>query len=95
MEKIIVQKWDTYEAEISFKNKWESTDVTDSTFVAIVKKEWEDDEDALDIAFVEVEWDKWEFELNWLDTRWDYILYIKSIDWDKKFTIKETPLTIK
>lgn len=95
MEKITVQKGDTYEAEINFKTKWESTDVTNNTFVAVVKKEWEDDEDALDIAFVEVEWDKWEFELNWLDTRWDYILYIKSIDWDKKFTIKETPLTIK
>ena len=95
MEKITVQKGDTYEAEINFKTKWESTDVTNNTFVAVVKKEWEDDEDALDVAFVEVEWDKWEFELNWLDTRWDYILYIKSIDWDKKFTIKETPLTIK
>ena len=95
MEKITVQKGDTYEAEIPFTHKGEPIDVSDSTFVVIVRKEWEDDEDALDVAFVEVEWDKWEFELNWLDTRWDYILYIKSIDWDKKFTIKETPLTIK
>ena len=95
MDKITIQNWDTFEWEIPFTLKGEPFDTKDSTFVAIVKKEWQDDEEALDIAFIKSEWDKWEFELTGLDTRGDYMLYIKSIDWDKKFTLKEIPLIIK
>lgn len=91
-----INKDDTLQAELRFNSEWKSQDMSNTTLVVIVKKEWDEDEDAIAVQILEWKED-WtaEIELDWLDTRGEFIIYVKSIDWDKRFTLKEIPLTIK
>jgi hypothetical protein len=83
---------------LTFKKDWEPADISNSTFAIIVKKEGKEDEDAISVKTYEVEDGKngqLDIKLSDLDERGDYILYIKAIDWEDKYTVKEIPLTIK
>ena len=93
---MIINKWDTLEAELNFSSKGEVLNMSDTTLVVIVKKEGQEDEDALAVQILDwTENGKIDIEMNWLDERGDFTIFIKSIDWDKRYTLKEIPLTIK
>lgn len=92
---MILNKGDTLEAELNFTKEGQPVDMNDNTIVVIVKKEWDEDEDALAVQILEPKEWKIEIELNGLDERGEFVIYIKSLDGDKKFTLKEIPLTIK
>ena len=93
-----INKGDTFKKTISLTQKWEPFDLTWQILVAILKKEWEDDEEALDVQIIENHTDpsngKTQVKMTGLDKTGDYILYIKSIDEDEKYTLWEIPLTI-
>lgn len=98
MKKITINKWDSYEATLSLTDKWNPVDLSNTTLVLVVKEEWKDDEEA---EFVQIVPEssgkdgKIDIEIEGIEERWDYVLYIKSLDWDKRFTLAEVPLTIK
>ena len=93
---MILNKDDTLQAELRFTLEWKLQDMSNTTLVVIVKKEWEEDDDAMAVQILEWKEDGIvEIELDWLDKRGNFVIYIKSIDGDKRFTLKEIPLTIK
>ena len=96
---MILNKGDTFKRDITLTKKGKPYDLTDQILIAILKKEWEDDEEALDVQIIENHKDapngKTQVKMTGLDKTGDYILYIKSIDEDEKYTLWEIPLTIK
>lgn len=96
---MILNKGDTFKKDITLTQKGKPYDLTGQILVAILKKEWQDDEEALDVQIIEKHKDpangKTQVKMNWLDEKGDYILYLKTIDEDEKYTIWEIPLTIK
>ncbi len=91
-----INKDDTLQAELRFNSEWKPQDMSNTTLVVIVKKEWDEDEDAMAVQILEWKEDGTaEIELDGLDTRGEFIIYVKSIDGDKRFTLKEIPLTVK
>jgi hypothetical protein len=96
---MILNKGDTFKKDITLTKKGNPFDLTGQILVAILKKEWQDDEEALDVQIIENHTDapngKTQVKMTGLDEVWDYILYIKSIDEDEKYTLGEIPLTIK
>lgn len=96
---MIINKWDTLKSEITLTQKWEPYDLTGQILVAIVKKDWQDDEGALDVQIIENHTDapngKTQLKMTGLDEKGEYSLFIKSIDEDEKYTLYEEPITIK
>lgn len=96
---MIHNKGDTFKKDIILTQKGKPFDLTGQILVAVVKKEWQDDEDALDVQIIENHTDamnwKTQVKMNNLDEVGEYMLYIKSLDEDEKYTLKEEPLTIK
>lgn len=96
---MILNKGDTLKKDITLTQKGKPYDLTGQILIAILKKEWQDDEDALDVQIIENHTDapngKTQVKMTGLDKTGDYILYIKSIDEDEKYTLWEIPLTIK
>lgn len=96
---MIINKWDTFKKDLIITQKGKPYDLTGQILVAIVKKEWQDDEDALDVQIIENHTDapngKTQVKMTNLDETGEYILFIKSIDEDEKYTLQEVPLTIK
>lgn len=96
---MITNKGDTLKKDITITKKGEPYDLTGQILVAIVKKEWQDDEEALDVQIIENHTDapngKTQVKMTGLDQTGEYILYIKSIDEEEKYTLSEVPLTIK
>ncbi len=94
-----INKGDTLKTDIILTKKGQPFDLTGQILVAIVKKEWQDDEEALDVQIIENHSDapngKTQVKMTGLDEAGEYMLYIKSIDEDEKYTLKEEPLTIK
>lgn len=96
---MIHNKGDTFKRDITLTQKGKPYDLTGQILVAIVKKDWQDDEDALDVQIIENHSDapngKTQLKMTGLDEKGEYVLYIKSIDEDEKYTLYETPITIK
>lgn len=95
---MILNKGDTFKKDITLTQKGKPYDLTGQILVAILKKEWEDDENAIDVQIIENHTDaingKTQIKIK-LEEKWDFVLYIKSIDEDEKYTLWEIPLTIK
>lgn len=96
---MILNKGDTFKKDITLTQKGKPYDLTGQILVAILKKEWQDDEEALDVQIIENHTDpenwKTQVKMTWLDEKGEFILYIKSIDEDEKYTLWEIPITIK
>lgn len=95
---IIINKWDSYKATLNFKEKGQPVDLSDTTLVVIVKKEWTDDEDAIFVQILPEKSgadSKIDIELDNIDERGQFVLYVKSLDEEKRFTLTEIPLIIK
>lgn len=96
---MILNKGDTFKKDITLTQKGKPYDLTGQILVAILKKEWQDDEEALDVQIIENHTDapngKTQIKMTGLDETGDFVLYIKSIDEDEKYTLWEIPLTIK
>lgn len=72
--------------------------MSNTTIVLIVKEEWDDDEEAEWVQIMPENSGKdgkIDIEIEWIEERGDYILYVKSLDNEKRFTLSEIPLTIK
>jgi len=83
---------------LKFSEKGKPVDLSNTTIVLILKKDWEDDEDAEFVQILpEGSWkdSQVEVELEEIEERWQYTLYVKSLDGDKRFTLSEIPVTIK
>lgn len=98
MKQITINKWDSYKTILKFSEKGKPVDLSNTTLVLILKEDWKDDEDA---EFVQIlpegsgKDSQIEVEIEGVEERGKYTLYVKSLDGDKRFTLSEIPVTIK
>ena len=90
MDSITIHKGDTKILKLNFKNNWDQVE-SQLNIVGIVKKDWQDDEDAIGIFFAK----DGELKIHDLEERGEYLLVIKGMDDKDRYTIKEIPLIIK